>query len=65
MTERIVVTGSTPGRITPITTMMNTPMRHVRRSIAAVRIRSRTSPSTNTGTSNASATPISTKPTNR
>ena len=65
MTERIVVTGSTPGRITPITTITNTPTRQVRRSIAAVMIRSRTSPSTNTGTSNASATPIRTKLTKR
>src|SRR5438876_5955965 len=64
-TERMVETGSTPGSSTPTTVMAKTPTRQVLRSFAAVRMRSRTSASTKTGTSNASATPSSTNVTNR
>ena len=59
------MTGSTPGRSTPITVITKMPRRQVCRSCAAVRIRSRTSASTKTGTSKASATPSRTKLTNR
>jgi hypothetical protein len=65
MTERIVVTGSTPGSSTPMTVITKTPTRQVPRSLAAERIRRRTSARTKTGTSNASATPSRTNETKR